>query len=259
MMIEDTTIRTSNIPDTSFTYTPQMSRFMQALEYNMKARAGIDPAVSSEDIAAKRNLELEEDATAATEKTLTSIDLSNPETMKSVLDSYRAYGRLLRSNPTTAVIESFTDADIADKLQYDGVFRVNATNTDQDYPVYMTRGAIFESELINNLENDNPSLYSYVRRFGAPIGLGVAGNLIKGTAGVFVAHGTTAAYDVTRLDTSIMNVQKKYHEWRNRLLNDETLTYDMFLEESKKLFADLKKEVPEEYRYGRKRIKERSS
>ena len=249
MMIEDTTINTSNIPDTSFTYTPQISRFMQALEYNMKARAGIDPAISSEDIAAQRNLEMEEDATTATEKTLTSIDLSNPETMKSVLDSYRAYGRLLRSNSATAVIESFTDADFADKLKYDGVFRVNATNTDQDYPVYMTRGAIFESELIDNLENDNPSLYSYVRRFGAPVGLSVAGNLIKGTAGMFVTHGATAAYDVARLGTSIMNIQKKYHEWRNRLLNDETLTYDMFLEESKKLFADLKKEVPEEYRY----------
>lgn len=248
-MIEDTTINTSRIPDTSFTYTPQISRFMQALEYNMKARAGINPAISSEDIAAQRNLEMEEDVTAATERTLTSIEHSNPETMKNIIDSYRAYGRLSRSNPTTAVIESFTDADIADKLKYDGVFRTNATNTNQDYPVYMTRGAIFESVLTDSLENDNPSLYSYVRRFGAPVGLSIAGNIVKGAAGMFVTHGATAAYDVARLGTSIKNVQKKYHEWRNRLLNDETLTYDMFLEESKKLFADLKKEVPEEYRY----------
>jgi len=248
-MIEDITMQSNSIPDTRFTYTPQISRFMQALEYNMKVRAGINPSVSSEDIAAQRNLEAEEDVMAATENALLKTDRSDTENTKRVLDSFRAIGQLLQSNPATAVIESFTDAEMADRIVTDGVYRINATNTDQDYPMYMTRGAIFESQLIDSLENDNPSLYSYARRFGVPPALAIAGNVIKGAAGITVAHGATAAYDVARLGTSIQNVQKKYYDWRNRLLDDKTLTYDQFLEESKNLLADLKKNVPEEYRY----------
>lgn len=248
-MIEDTTLQFSQIPNNSFTYTPQISRFMQALEYNMKVRAGINPSVSNEELADQRNIEQEEDLIATTENTLTKIDHSNPETMNSLLQSYRAYGHLLKSNPATAVIESFTDADIADRIVSDDVYRINATNTDQDYPVYMTRGAIFESTLLDSMENDNPSLYSYGRRFGAPVGLAIAGNVVKGTVGTVVAHGVTAAYDVSRLGSSIQNIQKKYYDWRNRLFDDKTLTYDKFLEESKKIFEDIKKNVPEEYRY----------
>lgn len=248
-MIKDITMQNSTIPDTRFTYTPQISRFMQALEYNMKARAGINPSVSSEDIAAQRNLEADEDVMSATENALLKTDRSDPENTKKVLDNFRAIGQLLQSNPATAVIESFTDAEMADRIVTDGVYRINATNTDQDYPMYMTRGAIFESQLIDSLENDNPSLYSYARRFGVPPALAIAGNVIKGAAGITVAHGATAAYDVARLGTSIQNVQKKYYDWRNRLLDDKTLTYEQFLEESKNLLADLKKNVPEEYRY----------
>ena len=177
------------------------------------------------------------------------INPSDPETRKNMLSNMEIIGKLSRVYPNTAIEELFSEDYLSRKIATDDVFLINATNTNINYPVYITRWNLFATRLLDRLNQDDPSLWSIAKRAVTPMVLGAIESVGKKTVGkTFLAHGLTAAYDVSQLGNSIYNTQRDFNKRLRDIMDNKDLDSEQYVQEIEGLLDDVQK-VPEEYRY----------
>lgn len=248
MMINELPQTYEGIAETFFENPDDRTQFRKVMLSNMKESTGIDPDITNETIADTMNEERDNDLYQGTEKGL-MINPSDAETRKNMLSNMEIIGKLSRVYPDTAVEELFSDDYLSRNIATDDTFLINATNTNLDYPVYISRWNMFATRLLDRLNQDDPSLWSIAKRVGTPMLLGAIETVGKKAAGkTFLAHGLTAAYDVTQLGDSIYNTQKRFNARLDEVFHNKNLNAEQYVQEIDKILDDVQ-QVPEEYRY----------
>lgn len=248
MMINELPQTYEGIAETFFENPDDRSQFRKVMLNNMKESTGIDPDITNEAIAETLNEDRDEDLYQGIEKGL-MIDPSDPETRKNMLSNMETIGKLSRVYPNTAIEELFSDDYLSKKIATDDVFLINATNTNTDYPVYISRWNMFATRLLDRLNQDDPSLWSITKRAVTPMLLGAVESIGKKAAGkTFLAHGLTAAYDVSQLGNSIYNTQRDFNKRLREIMDNKDLDSEQYVQEIENLLDDVQ-QVPEEYRY----------
>lgn len=248
MMINELPQTYEGIAETFFENPDDRSQFRKVMLNNMKESTGVDPDITNEAIAETLNEDRDEDLYQGIEKGL-MINPSDPETRKNMLSNMEVIGKLSRVYPNTAIEELFSEDYLSRKIATDDVFLINATNTNTDYPVYITRWNLFATRLLDRLNQDDPSLWSIAKRAVTPMLLGAIESVGKKAVGkTFLAHGLTAAYDVSQLGNSIYNTQRDFNKRLRDIMDNKNLDSEQYVQEIEGLLDDVQK-VPEEYRY----------
>lgn len=248
MMINELPQTYEGIAETFFENPDDRSQFRKVMLNNMKESTGVDPDITNEAIAETLNEDRDKDLYQGIEKGL-MINPSDPETRKNMLSNMEVIGKLSRVYPNTAIEELFSEDYLSRKIATDDVFLINATNTNTDYPVYITRWNLFATRLLDRLNQDDPSLWSIAKRAVTPMVLGAIESVGKKAVGkTFLAHGLTAAYDVSQLGNSIYNTQRDFNKRLRDIMDNKDLDAEQYVQEIEGLLDDVQK-VPEEYRY----------
>lgn len=241
------------IANTFFDNVEDRSQFLKDVEYNMKVDAGIDTGVSNEQLTNEYNKNVEQTIDKATEDTL--LNLNDPSQIGMVTSMFEAQYVANKADPEMTVQRMYTDKNIEEKLNNDGVYRVNYANGKKDASIWVTRYIYGLQQIADMYEHNSWDWHDAKRMFG-PLALAGGTSLLKKSissanpVGAFaggliggIGYGGPLLWDYIALGDASFNVQRDV----NNRFHDIVGNSKDFVKDIERLKADIQK-YPKEYR-----------